>query len=499
MPQPVRQTSQQQPKQRQIVYSYESVPTIERFSESNLFVRGLMGPFGSGKSSGCVLEGIQRSMMQSPGHDGIRYSRGAVIRNTYQQLTDTSLRTFLSWVPERAFGSYHKTEHIYTITKLPGCHVEIFFRALDRPDQVDNLLSLELTWAWVNEAREVPWSIIKALMGRVRRFPAKKDGGCSWGGIFMDTNPPDDDSWWYKLFEVQRPKSAALFRQPGGLSGQAENLPNLEPDYYQNLIDSGMDESDAKVYVHGEYGFFRDAKPIFPEYQDSFHCSAEVLEAVPDVGITLGWDFGLTPACAFLQLLPSGRVQVIDELLVEEHGKMGIRGFARDVVKPHIEEHYKDWVTKGIMFGWGDPAGSAMSQTDETTCYQVLNTQVFNDMGIVSAPAGTNAFIPRKDGVSKLLIAPRDDGPMFLLSPKCRVLRKALMGGYHYDRLRVTGDAKYRDVPAKNAYSHIAEAMMYAAMMIMPRSYEPTSIPTKAAADWAHVRTGYRDEDYLTY
>jgi hypothetical protein len=37
-------------------YSYDSVPTIKRFSLSRAFIRGLMGPFGSGKSSGCVIE-----------------------------------------------------------------------------------------------------------------------------------------------------------------------------------------------------------------------------------------------------------------------------------------------------------------------------------------------------------------------------------------------------------------------------------------------------------
>lgn len=39
-------------------------------------------------------------------------------------------------------------------------------------------LSLELTGAWVNEAREIPWAVIKALQGRVGRFPAVTDGGC---------------------------------------------------------------------------------------------------------------------------------------------------------------------------------------------------------------------------------------------------------------------------------------------------------------------------------
>jgi hypothetical protein len=41
-------------------YSYASVPTIKRFSQSKAFIRGLMGPFGSGKSSGSVIRARDR-------------------------------------------------------------------------------------------------------------------------------------------------------------------------------------------------------------------------------------------------------------------------------------------------------------------------------------------------------------------------------------------------------------------------------------------------------
>ena len=92
------------------------------------------------------------------------------------------------------------------ITAFPGVQIEVLFRALDRPDQVSNLLSLELTGAWFNEAREIPKAIIEAMDGRIDRYPAVKDGGCTWTGIIMDTNPPDDDSYLYKMFEVVRPE-----------------------------------------------------------------------------------------------------------------------------------------------------------------------------------------------------------------------------------------------------------------------------------------------------
>jgi hypothetical protein len=49
------------------------------------FIRGLMGPFGSGKSSGCVIELVKLSKRQ-PLVNGKRRARFACIRNTYGQL-----------------------------------------------------------------------------------------------------------------------------------------------------------------------------------------------------------------------------------------------------------------------------------------------------------------------------------------------------------------------------------------------------------------------------
>ncbi|MEJ0093803.1 MAG: hypothetical protein WDN46_10270 [Methylocella sp.] len=150
----------------EIRYSYKNAPTVKRFAQSDAFIRGLMGPFGSGKTSGCIIEIIKRSLAQKPGRDGIRRSRWGVIRNTYSQLSDTTIKSVLQWLPPIHFGTYNKSDHNYLITGFENCSIEIMFRALDRPDQVSNLLSLELTGAWVNEAREVPWAIIEALRPR---------------------------------------------------------------------------------------------------------------------------------------------------------------------------------------------------------------------------------------------------------------------------------------------------------------------------------------------
>ena len=88
-----------------IVYDYGDVPTVKAFSEARAPIRGLMGPFGSGKSSGCVMELIKWGARQNV-YDGKRRARFAVVRNTYQQLRDTTIKTFLEWIPNQVFGVY---------------------------------------------------------------------------------------------------------------------------------------------------------------------------------------------------------------------------------------------------------------------------------------------------------------------------------------------------------------------------------------------------------
>jgi hypothetical protein len=323
-----------------------------------------------------------------------------------------------------------------------------------RPEHVSNLLSLELTGAWVNEAREVPWAVIKALQGRVGRFPAVRDGGCVDPGLILDTNPPDDDSWWYKLFEVDRPDNAEIFRQPSGRSPQAENLPNLPPDYYANQM-KGADEDYVRVYVDGLYGYVKDGKAVFPEYNDGLHC-AEV-EPVKGVPIKRGWDFGLTPACVFKQMLPEGRWIVFEEICGED---LGISTFADCVLQLSAQRF------AGFTFeDYGDPAGeqrSAMTADKaEKTCFDILKGKG------IPIRTGEQNLVSRLESVRKPLNTLREGKPQFQLHPRCTMLRKGFLGRYQYRRVKVSGSAeRYHDEPEKNECSHPHDALQYVAVKI---------------------------------
>jgi hypothetical protein len=453
-----------------ISYNYSSVPTVGRFSNSDAFIRALVGPIGSGKSSGCVVEFPYRAQRQKPGRDGIRRTRWLAARNSYRELSDTTIRTVHQWLPPQYFGRWYETDKRYVVKAFERCEFEILFRALDTEEDVKKVLSLDLTGAWVNEYRETPWAIIEALQGRCGRYPPQDEGGATWSGLWMDTNPPDTDHKSYKFFEdrdwlpafeemkragalpagVRHPEDyAQIFHQPSGRSPDAENLSNLPQGYYQRLA-IGKGSEWIKVYVDGQYGFVSDDKTVFPEYRDEIHLKS--IDPIPSVPILRSYDFGLTPACIFSQLLPDGRWLVFDELVSDS---MGIDRFSDEVL-----EHCSRAFRGDVRFeDYGDPAGQQRAQTDEKTCFDILQAK-----GIMIEP-GLQTLAIRLESVRKPLRTLIGGEPQFILHPRCRTLRKGFLGGYHYRKLK-TDTERYSTEPEKNWASHPMDALQYAATIL---------------------------------
>lgn len=436
-----------------IRYSYEHAPTIRRFAQSDAFIRALAGPIGGGKSAGCAVEIGRRAMEQAKGPDGKRRTRWCIIRNTFRQLNDTTINTFFQWFPPSIFGKYNVAEHRYVMKGLADAEVEILFRALDKPDDISNLLSLELTGAWINEAREVPWAIVDTLQGRLGRYPSQREGGATWFGLWMDTNMPDTDSKFYRFFEEQKldPSFAQLFRQPSGLSQEAENIPNLPGGrkYYERLT-QGKSKEWVDVYINSKYGFVSDNKAIYPEYSDQLHLKE--VNPVGGIPIIRGWDVGFGGGCVLTQVLPDGRWLVFDEI---EPDGLGIDRFSDQVL-----EHCALSFPRGAVFeDYGDPAGKSRAQTDERSCFDVLQAK-----GIM-IESGEQSPIIRQESVRKPLRTIVNGEPQFVLHPRCKRLRKGFMGGYHYRRLHTSAE-RYTDKPNKNEYAGLHDALQYPATIL---------------------------------
>lgn len=440
---------------------------LRRFMLSDAAVRGIRGPFGSGKSTACCMEILRRWAAQPAGRDGVHRCRVVVVRNTYRELETTTISTWHQWVPEHVGHFVWGPPPIHTL-EFGDWYLEVVFLALDRPADIARLLSFEATHAWLNEARELPKAVLDGVTGRVGRYPSAQVGGLGWYGVWMDSNPPDDDHWWYRLAEVERPRDYAFFAQPSGLDEAAENLDFLTQTeatlalplgdpvrraqgrrYYERLL-SGKAPQWVSVYVHGQYGFVQDGKPVYPEYQDGMHCAA--FEWDPTLPGFLGFDFGLTPACVVAQRSRAGQMRVHSEVVATD---MSLVVFAEEV-KRHLSEAYppeQEWL--GIT---GDPSGNARQagDRDKRTVFQLLAAA-----GVNARPAHSNDFDLRREAVATSLLRLTRDGPELVLHPQCVVLRKAMAGRYRYRRLEVVGAERFRDVPDKNEWSHVAEALQY--------------------------------------
>jgi len=462
---------------------FRKSPVVYDFLQSNKFVRGLMGPVGSGKSYACAAEVMMRAVRQKPSPiDGIRYSRFAIVRNSYPMLKTTTIKTWQDLFPENTFGPMLWTPPITHHIRLPsrgeaaGIDCEVIFLALDQPKDVRKLLSLELTGAWVNEARELPKAVIDGLTHRVGRYPTKRDGGATWNGIWMDTNPMDDDHWWFKLSEKEKLDGIygwEFFKQPGGvieadadnlpenpeandhiysagrwwqINPKAENVNNLPAGYYLQML-GGKNLDWIRCYAEGKYTYVQEGRAVWPEYDDNM--MAGDVDYDPSVPLQIGLDFGLTPAAVIGQRLTNGRWVVLDEIVTFD---MGLERFGQQLLAEMNAKY-----PKAQLMVWGDPAGMARDAIYEVTAFDFLRT-----LGLRAQPAPSNDFKVRREAAAMPMQRLIQGKPGLIVSRECKLLRKSLSGGYHFKRIAVgAGHERFKDAPNKNEHSHVGDAFGY--------------------------------------
>ena len=449
---------------------------LKNFMKDDTFFRGIRGPVGSGKSVGCCIEVFRRALGQNKGPDGIRKSRWAIIRNTNPQLRTTTIKTWLDWFPEEDWGKFTwsvpYTHHI----KKGDIDLEIIFLALDRPEDVKKLLSLELTGIWINEARELPKSIIDACTMRVGRFPSMRDGGPTWTGVIADTNAPEEDHWWpimagevpipdhiprEQAKMLVTPENWRFYTQPAGMeevrneegeledyipNKSAENQANMMKSYYPNLI-QGKTKSWIDVYVMNRLGHIQDGKPVYPMFAPDVHVAKEEIPVAAGVPLYVGVDFGLTPAAVFGQKV-RGRWMLHSEIVAID---MGIVRFA-EVMRNELATRF---AAAGEVIIYGDPAGDFRAQTDESTPFHILR-----GAGLRAFPTHSNSVDLRLEAVSSQLTKMVEGKPALLIDRRCPTLIKGFESGYAYKRMEVSGE-RYADKPDKNMFSHVHDAAQY--------------------------------------
>lgn len=471
------------------VLTYKPTPTGALFHASRKRVKGVLGPVGSGKSVMCCWEIVILSSQQIPNpYDNVRRSRWLILRNTYRQLLDTTVETWMQWFPQTKMHMSAPLKGIYTFPGMTdgrpdGTTVEILldFMALDDDEAVRNMKSLEVTGVWANEASEMPWKRLSRAYERTGRYPkADKEEGVRYKsfGMLMDTNAPADTSWWYKLAEERRPAGFDFFRQPPAVLkferegkiwyepndgrdprvAPAENVENHNEgwDYYMKQVEDG-DHARIKVFLMAQYGTTLIGQPVYTEYNDTIHYSSRDIPVLWGLPIFLGTDFGRTPATAILQLTMEGQLRVIDEVCSTN---TGITAFTTDMLLPKLINEYR--FHSMAVYNFGDPAGNDPGQTDEKTCIQILNEK---GIPTVPCPVPKNAWLPRREAVATLLRTQVQGKPGLIVGPKAKMIREGFNGRYYFKSQTNADEAEDISAarPEKNMFSHIHDGLQYGA------------------------------------
>lgn len=410
--------------------------------------------------------------------DGKRKTKMLVCRNTLPQLKSTCLVSIMQML--RPIAHWRPSDNTVQI-RFGDVESDWLLMPLDSEENIRKLLSLELTMAWVSEAREIEPEIVRNILSRCGRYPAISRGGATRYGLIAESNSFSTDSPWYELLEEELPDNWEYFVQPSAIDGKADWLQYLPPDYYTDLLESNSEEW-VEQYVRNEYGPSLAGEAVFKNtFSSDFHIAKQPLLPIPTRQLIIGFDFARHPAAVFSQIDPRGRFLVLDEL---EQENIGVEAFAREYVLPLLRsDKYRSCPSVVI----GDPSGISRSQIGEESVFDALKR-----LGFTAYPAMTNQIDPRIRGVEKFLIQQRDAGAAFLIDPSCKILIQAFQNKYRYKK-RTDGSIDNARPEKIRPWADVMDALEYACLgtsrhiqaKVMarqfPRQYKSNSI---TAAAW---------------
>lgn len=452
--------------------TYAAPPTCARFMKSEAFGRLIAGPVGSGKTTAAVIELLRRSLLQSKAADGYRYTRHAVVRQTLKQLKDTVLKDCQNWLG--GLGRWKVSENTFHL-EFDDVRSEWVFIPLEDAEDQARLLSMQLTGAWLSECIEMDLDVVGPISGRLGRYPSGAQGTPTWHGFIADTNFPTEMTPWHTYMESP-PLGVSIFKQPSGLSPEAENLNWLVQNeqtiklpidhparlaqgrkYYERFVEMYGEESDwVRRYVKAEYGDDPSGAAVFKNtFKSDFHIVDDTL-LIPGHPILIGQDFGRNPWSLICQMDHLGRLIVHQEVPATNIG-----------LEKHVETALRPILFSNKYLGYrvcivGDPSGVAKANISEESCFDALSR-----LGLPSFPAPTNDIEPRLRAVEALLGQQVNGGPKLMISRKgAPFLCRAMSGGYRFTKFK-TGALK--TVPEKNdkeGFSHVSDDLQYVALVV---------------------------------
>lgn len=472
-------------------------PVAEAFYWSDAKVCALRGPVGSGKTKTNMRKPARRALMMPRSTiDGVRRYKAVISRQTYRQLWNTTIPSYLSVFP-RAMGLWaggrgDPVTHSLTLRDEHGAveFVAEFLAFGEGPAEIEaNMRGVETTDLFIEEADTVPLILLTTGIGRITRWPSKEhfQGGAFWpqpypeaqtkyGQINMTYNAPEEGNWLAKMEtgedaveetdralmdELAKAKiDIRFFRQPGAFEPGAENLANLASDYYASQLGvmraTGRGDQIERL-LHNQIGFVRKGDLVFGKhFSRHLHVSREPLELHPHFPIRIGLDQGFFGAAVIVQLLPPYQWRVLAELSFKA------RTFASDfglALRELLDTRFDGVAIEGA---WGDMAGEAGNAAAQENA--TWNEAVSRAAGIDIEPQthGGNRIEPRLAAIRAALDHVRQGQPGLLIDPSCGLLIRGFAADYVWaDEVDRAGNRTTKPRKAGNRSADAMDALGY--------------------------------------
>lgn len=319
------------------------------------------------------------------------------------------------------------------------------------------MLSLEVTFAILDEFVQIPRAIVEGLSGRCGRYPPVKDGGATNWGMWGASNPSDESNWWFKLLEdpdpvgeQSMPANWKYYKQPSGFSPHAENIDKLpgNDQYYTNLA-QGKTERWVQQFIEVKWVESQNGKPVFPMFRREIHVAKHALVPDPKLPLVAGYDPGMQSAMVIGQFDMNGRLLIYDEIILED---VDTERMIAEYLRPLLLRKYNGFEFLIVP----DPAAGNRNAANGASVIRVLRYA-----GFAVKQDTDNTILSRLEPMQHYMMRLTNLGPALYIDPGCIKLVRALAGGYKY---AVIGrDETRKEVPEKNQHSHVADAATYLA------------------------------------
>ncbi len=425
------------------------------------------GPQGSGKTVASVKKALYSAQRMLPtardaqGRPLRRYVL-SIWREKFEDLWNATIPSWWTIFPKDMPGSEwvgarpRRATHVINFEDGWGpVQLTAAFMAFGDVANPEDLRGLQFTDAYLNEIDTMPEDLFTYLVGRVGRDPPPEVMKRN-GRLFGDENAPDVMKWTYRDFHDVKKDGYRLYRQPGGLSPQAENKRAIGVGYYQNQMRINAHKKWwIKRMVHNIPGMTRGLNLVQEKYDDDTMVSETPLEVFRELPVLVGIDGGFTPAATYCQEAPDGQGRTLAEIALERGGmeELGAAMLAVEAQPRFRGCEFVDRCDPSMTAGEDNASGAALEKgSDRQRLSKVIGREVV--AASTNVPSRRHAAVGDKIGLN---LGPGRPG--YILDPSCRILRRAKQQTYHFLHTKGTNDLAR---VAKTFDSHVSEAEEYA-------------------------------------